>query len=341
MKKVQEFIEFLAEGLEHRFKYSAARSYRSLAKSIASFSSSKELLFPMLTTEWLLSYEHHLQSKGCLPNSSSSYLRMFRSICHQAERQELMSDTDELFSPLFLGYEETRKRALTLKQLRTLADADLSGSLSMAMTRDFFILSYYLRGIPFIDLAHLKHTDIRNNVLCYRRSKTGHKLTVVLEPWMWMIIRRYMTKSTDSLYLFRIIHSPGSINEERRQYESALRLYNKRLSKLSEMLNLGVKLTSYVARHTWATLAYSEDVSVSKISEALSHASETVTYHYLRSFTPDQLAEVNLRMAALINKEAGLQWSNVAEKQRGSGRNNDPFLNRKQNVIIGKINIFE
>lgn len=340
MKKVQEFIEFLAEGLERRFKYSSAHSYRSLANSIASFSSSKELLFPMLTTEWLLSYEHYLQSKGCLPNSSSSYLRMLRSICHQAERQELVSDTDELFRPLFLGYEETRKRALTLKQLRTLTDADLSGSLSMAMTRDFFILSYYLRGIPFIDLAHLKHTDIRNNVLCYRRSKTGRKLTVVLEPWIWTIIRRYMTKSTDSPYLFRIIHCPGSINEERRQYESALRLYNKRLSKLSEKLHIEVKLTSYVARHTWATLAYSEDVSVSKISEALSHTSEMVTYHYLRSFTPDQLAEVNLQMAALINKEADLQW-NILRRERGDlNKNNVPFLNRKRNIIIGKRKIF-
>ena len=117
------------------------------------------------------------------------------------------------------------------------------------MARDLFILSYYLRGIPFIDLAYLRKTDIQDNVLCYRRSKTGRMLTITLEPWMWEIIKRYKCENTDSPYLLKIIRRPGSIPEERKQYESALRLYNKHLYRLSERLGLRVRLTSYLAKH--------------------------------------------------------------------------------------------
>ncbi|MFR5759902.1 MAG: hypothetical protein ACLUE2_21000 [Bacteroides cellulosilyticus] len=120
----------------------------------------------------------------------------------------------------------------------------------------------------------MRKTDIQDNVLCYRRSKTRRMLTITLEPWMWEIIKRYKCENTDSPYLLKIIQKPGSIPEERRQYESALRLYNKHLYRLSERLGSGVRLTSYVARHTWATLAYNEDIPVSKISAGLSHASK-------------------------------------------------------------------
>ena len=133
-------------------------------------------------------------------------------------------------------------------------------------------------------------------------------LTITLEPWMWEIIERYLCDDLDSPYLLRIIRQPGSIPEERRQYESTLRLYNKHLYRLSERLGLEVRLTSYVARHTWATLAYNEDIPVAKISAGLSHASEEITHTYLRSFSDEQLAVVNLQMAALVNPMAEKEW---------------------------------
>ena len=169
-------------------------------------------------------------------------------------------------------------------------------------------------------------------MLCYRRSKTGRMLTITLEPWMWEIIERYLCDDSGSPYLLRIIRQPGSIPEERKQYESALRLYNKHLYRLSERLGLGVRLTSYVARHTWATLAYNEDIPVSKISAGLSHASEEITHTYLRSFSDEQLAVVNLQMAALVNPMAAKEWKGK-EKERGKGNRNDKESKSSQNEL--------
>lgn len=170
---------------------------------------------------------------------------------------------------------------------------------------------------------------------------------------MWEIIERYRCENPDSPYLLRIIRNPGSIPEERRQYESALRLYNKHLYRLSIRLGLGVRLTSYVARHTWATLAYNEDIPVSKISAGLSHASEEITHTYLRSFSTEQLAVVNLQMAALVNPMAEKEWKRK-EKEKGKGNRNDkerkisknelhtgvPIPGRKRNDSGGKGTVF-
>lgn len=334
MKTLKSFIASHADGLEALFKFSAAHTCRSLLHSLEGYISLKRLTFGKLTPRFCLSFEHYLITSGCSRNTSACYLRAFHAICQLAEQQNLLTNADALFKEVFMGYEETAKRALSLPQLRTLANADLTAAKNLQMARDFFILSYYLRGIPFIDLAYLRRTDIRGNTLSYRRSKTGRYLTITLEPWMWEIINRYRNADPKSPYLLRIIRRQGTIPEERQQYESALRLYNKHLHRLSLRLELGVTLTSYVARHTWATLAYNEDVPVSKISEALSHASEEITYTYLRSFSAEQLAAVNLMMASLINPMAEKKWKERGKKKMEEKiQRNVPIPNRNRNIF--------
>lgn len=349
MKTLKEFIVAHAETLDDLFKFSAEHTCRSMLHSLEKFTDMELLSFKEVTAGVFLSFEHYLLASGCSPNTSACYFRALRAICRQAEKEELLKDTRQLFKGIFMGYEETRKRALSLEQLRAVADADLADAPSLGMSRDLFILSYYLRGIPFIDLAYLRKTDIRDNVLCYHRSKTGRVLTITLEPWMWEIIERYRCENPDSPYLLRIIRRPGSIPEERRQYESALRLYNKHLYQLSIRLGLEVRLTSYVARHTWATLAYNEDIPVAKISAGLSHASEEITHTYLRSFSTEQLAVVNLQIAALINPEAEKEWRGKGEeREKGKDRKSSknelhtgvPIPGRKRNDSGGKGTVF-
>ena len=349
MKTLKEVIVAHAEDLDDLFKFSAEHTCRSMLHSLERFTNMELLDFRNLAAGVLLSFEHYLLASGCSPNTSACYFRALRAICRQAEKEKLLKDTRQLFKGIFMGYEETRKRALNIEQLRAVAEADLEDTPSLEMARDLFILSYYLRGIPFIDLAYLRKTDIHDNVLCYHRSKTGRALSITLEPWMWEIIERYRCENPDSPYLLRIIRRPGSIPEERRQYESALRLYNKHLYQLSTRLGLEVRLTSYVARHTWATLAYNEDIPVAKISAGLSHASEEITHTYLRSFSTEQLAVVNLQMAALVNPMAEKEWKrkdkgNRNDKERKSYKNElhtgVPIPGRKRNDSGGKGTVF-
>ena len=183
----------------------------SMLHSLEGFANMELVTFRELTAGFFLGFEHNLWASGCSRNTSACYFRALRAICKEAERQGMLKDAKQLFSEVFMGYEETRKRALSIEQLRMVADADLEDTPSLGVARDLFILSYYLRGIPFIDLAYLRKTDIQDNVLCYRRSKTGRMLTITLEPWMWEIIERYLCDDSGSPYLLRIIRQSGIV----------------------------------------------------------------------------------------------------------------------------------
>ena len=112
------------------------------------------------------------------------------------------------------------------------------------------------------------------------------------------ILRRYTNKHSQSPYLLPILSSTGS--EGYRQYKSALRLYNQHLHQLSKMLHLNVPLTSYVARHSWATTAKEEGVAIAMISEGLGHSSEKVTNVYLASFNNNAMSKANRKVISRI-----------------------------------------
>ena len=110
------------------------------------------------------------------------------------------------------------------------------------------------------------------------------------------IIREYMDTTTESPYLFPILSAEGGEDTIYREYQQALRIFNYQLTKLGELLGLTTELTSYTARHTWATLAYYLEVHPGIIREAMGHSSIKVTETYLKPFNIKKLDETNLSL---------------------------------------------
>ena len=173
---------------------------------------------------------------------------MLRAICNRAVRLQITSLPEELFADVFTGTDTSEKRAVAPSCISLLREVDLSNRPRLELARDIFLLSFYLRGISFVDLIHLRSTDITNGVLRYRRSKTGRLLTVKLEPCARAIFKKYACTTSGPLYLFPVIKTSGFLGY--RQYQIALRGYNAHLAELSRLLGLKVRLTSYVARHS-------------------------------------------------------------------------------------------
>ena len=177
------------------------------------------------------------------------------------------------------GIEKTVKRAISIDHVRLIIELDLRHSHVLEMARDLFLFLFLCRGMSFIDAAFLKKTDIKNGTLTYRRHKTGRLLYIKVTPQMQELILRHAPN--DSPYLLPVITSPG--NNERRQYETALRSTNKSLKTIAEMIKSPVTLTTYVSRHAWASIAKSKNISVNVISDALGHDSIATTQIYLDS----------------------------------------------------------
>ena len=173
------------------------------------------------------------------------------------------------------------------------------------MSRDIFLFSFYACGMSMIDIAHLKKSDLQGEYLTYCRHKTGQQIRIHWEPCMQQLVDKYQTE--DSPYLFSLIAHTGT--DERRQYQNKLHLINHHLKKLGEQLQLSVKLTSYVARHSWASIAKSQNVPIAAISEAMGHTSERTTRIYLKWFDNALVDSANRKVLSVIeeNRKRGEQ----------------------------------
>ena len=233
-------------------------------------------------------YESWLKLRNVCPNSISFYMRNLRAIYNRAVDKELTVQHYP-FRQVYTGIDKTVKRAISARIVRQIRDLDLTFDPSMDYARNIFMFSFYTRGMSFVDMAFLKKKDLQNGILSYRRQKTGQQLFVKWEKPMQEIVDKYDT--TGSLYLLPIIRPTGK--DERRQYQNAAHLVNTKLKKIGIRLGLTIPLTTYVARHGWASIARSQNIPISIISEAMGHDSETTTRIYLASLDTSVVDRAN------------------------------------------------
>jgi len=207
-----------------------------------------------------------------------------------------------LFKHVYTGTRADKKRALDVKDMSCVFQTLKLQKNSEVLRRSqgLFVLMFMLRGLPFVDLVYLQKKDLSGNVLTYRRRKTGRLLTVIIPQEAMLIVEQNMDKNPDSPYLFSFLRGEENSRQAYQVYQLALRNFNHQLSLLSQELHLGCKLSSYTARHTWATLAYYCNIHPGVISEAMGHSSITVTETYLKPFSQDRIKEANEKIISSI-----------------------------------------
>ena len=210
MATIHTYTKFLVENIRKSGRYSTAGIYNSTVNSFLRFTKNFKLTFHAVTPEIIKQYEEDLLKQGRRHNTLSTYMRMLRSIFNQAEEQgiALSYPTDELFRYVFTGYESTVKRAVSPALIRRLALLNLDEQPTLQFSRDLFLLSFYLRGIPFVDLAYLRKSDIRHNTIYYYRHKTQQQLSVHIESYAAQILEKYQPDK-DSPYLLPILTETG------------------------------------------------------------------------------------------------------------------------------------
>lgn len=147
------------------------------------------------------------------------------------------------FRHVYTGVDKTVKRALPLVLIKKIKALDLSLTPSLDFARDMFLMSFYLRGMSFIDMAFLKKSDLKNGYVTCRRRKTGQQLIIEWAKEMQMILDKYPENAND--YLLPIIKNPGT--NERCTYRNMGYNINRNLKKIAGMVGITIPLTLYVA----------------------------------------------------------------------------------------------
>ncbi len=304
-----DFVGKLCKEMIRTGRERTARGYQTVMNRIIGFTGDKNLQLKQITPLMVRRFEYHLQQEDKAVNTISFYMRNLRAIYNKAIRQGLLAASPiNPFEDIFTGVKITRKRALTkeemsrvnliLNKICSFDEEQKKEEKGLRMSCLLFLFSFYARGMSFVDIAYLRKENLKNNVITYRRKKTGQLIEIKLTSAMRRIIDSFEKQTKDSVYLFPIINKIGI--SERIQYESALRMQNNRLKKIAVLCGLDKNLSTHVARHTWATIAKGENLPLAVISEGLGHTSEKTTAIYLASFDRSVLDRANEKVARAI-----------------------------------------
>lgn len=296
---ITDYMQAQIDLLIARNRLGTARNYKRALDSLSRFLNGVELPLSSFDERVVCDYEIWLQRRGIKRNSVSFYMRVLRAVYNQAVRQHLVEQTFP-FQNVYTGVDHTRKRAVAEDIVKRLRRADLDRWPSLSFARDLFIFSFCMRGMAFVDMAYLRKCDIKDDTIWYVRRKTGCHMAVRVEPCMREIIGRYEAYTAGSPYVFPILRSLGPLDAYR-EYNTALGSYNQRLKKLSGLLGLTVKLTSYTSRHTWATTARNHNIPISVISAGMGHSSERTTQIYLSMLENSVVDNANQHLIAALN----------------------------------------
>ena len=301
--------------LETAEKYAAVHTYTCTLHSFIEFSGDTGAVMPvcdLFTPGRLKGYQNWLLSKSLSWNSISTYMRTLRAVYNRIFPLGSAGHVPGLFKDVYTKVESRTKRALTENQIRLLLGTDINllpEETGRALA--YFLLMFLFRGMPFIDLAYLRKRDVQGNVIVYCRHKTGRQMTVRIPKEAVPLMKKFADKRSGSFYLFPILDSRLRDGHElHRFYLDALRSFNCRLGKVASSLLSGTKLSSYVARHTWATLSYHLGTPVGIISEALGHSSVRVTETYLKPFGGERIDKANYKLITSVVRQKPLGRNN-------------------------------
>lgn len=253
------------------------------------YARAKEPNLASLTTDHIRAYEQWALRRGLSPNYIRCNLRNLRSLLNRLEPEA----GRRLFSGIPTSNMQTDKRSVDEQTVQQLTKLPLPNGTPASRTRDIFLFCLLMMGMPLIDAAFLRRSQMSDGYIVYSRRKTHRQVRVRVTPMLQTIINRLRTSMpTVSPYLLPILSSPDP-TVAARQYSAFLQTYNRRLSNLSRRLGLERNLTSYTARHTWASLAYSYGVSPNTISQALCHSNPRTTLAYISDLSNERLDEAN------------------------------------------------
>lgn len=279
-----------ATACHYRTALNSFRKFLSESKPHGTLPCGEDMMLDRITSETMEQYEAWQKERGICPNTISFYLRIFRAVYRRAVEENAIDDRHP-FRHVYTGVDKTMKRALPLVVLSKVKTLDLSLRPVLDYTRDMFMLSFYLRGMSFVDMAYLKKSDLKNGVIIYRRRKTSQQLTIGWTKEMQSILDKYPENETD--YLLPIIRKKG-INEWCAYRNAGYRL-NIHLKEIGSLVGAPdcQSWSFYRARHSWASAARAKGIPLSVISEGMGHDSEATTQIYLASLDTSVVDRAN------------------------------------------------
>ena len=294
-KTVGAFYNELIQHYQETDKLGNVRTYKYSLRSIIRFCGKADMLFSDIDAPWLRKYEQWLIKSKCTEVTMSFIFRTLRSAYNKAIEAGCTAKSNYPFDAFKVSKFDvsTQKRAIPKDAIKKVMAVDLSKeSFYIQFSRDVFIFSYLCGGINYTDIAYLKLSNVIDGKLSYTRKKTKKKINTPLSDEAMLIIKKYAAgKVKPSDYIFPILDDKVHKTEIQRynRIHKILGKVNPALKEVAKLADIDVNLTTYVARHSFATVLKNSGVNIALISETLGHSDLATTQIYLDSFENEQI----------------------------------------------------
>ena len=294
LKTVCQFYQEQIEQCKSNDKCGNRLIYKSSYNSLKVFTKNQlDIPFSVIDVLWLNKYEKWLRSKGNKETTMSLMFRTLRSAYNKAIKAKCARKSDYPFDEYKINKFDTKtqKRAIAKTEvLKFTKEVDNIGKRQyVQLSKDIFIFSYLCGGINFTDIANLTKANITNGRIHYIRQKTGKLIKLGISEEAMQIIKKYESESKG--YLFPILNANihKTPLQKQNRIHKMLGKINKNLKLIAAQLNVDANMTTYVARHSFASVLKKSGVSIALISEALGHSDLSTTQVYLDSFDNEQI----------------------------------------------------
>lgn len=285
-----DFGQKLAEEMMQAKRVGNARSYKLFLTILKSYAKGRDLTFEDINYDFIKKWETTHLAKGNKVNGFASYMRTLRAIYNKGIQAGLVDKKAYPFERYKIKTTPTEKRAISIDSLKKILVLELDQKHELFHVRNMFIASYLLYGMNFMDMVYLKTSNIINGRIKYRRRKTAKLYDIKITEQLQEILNFYTNGKSDDEYVFPAIKR-NNLNEQYKDIEWARKKFNKGLKKLAALCGIEETLTSYVARHSFATQAMMNDVPLQAISAMLGHSKLSTTQIYLASLPSEVMDE--------------------------------------------------
>lgn len=291
---VNSIYEKHIQALNDEGRISTARSYQDSLTSMLSYK--KNLKVSQITPDFLKGYEKWMTDNGRSLTTVGMYVRALRTIFNMAIENDVIDASKYPFKKYTIPAPQKISRTLKKEEIRQIINYTAKRDAD-AVALDYWVFSFISNGMNFKDIALLKYGNINGDFLEFRRAKTKRTtnnnslpIMVPLDENLLYIIKKRGNKSKKKEdYIFPILKHGLTPQEEYDHIKTFVRNTNKRLTRVGIELGLSLKVTSYVARHCFATIQKNNNAPLAYISEALGHSNLKTTQNYFGRFEDEGL----------------------------------------------------
>ncbi|APA64249.1 site-specific integrase [Maribacter sp. 1_2014MBL_MicDiv] len=277
--------EIIAE-MESSEKFGNADVNKDTKRSLSKFHGSEKLFFSQISVYFLEKYEVFLRSNGGTNGGIGVKMRALRALYNSAIRRGFAKKNRYPFAVYKISKLKSSpiKRALPKEFINKIEALENLNSNRLTNARNYFLFSFYTRGMNFIDMALLKWSNISENRIYYTRNKTKVNFNIKILPPIQEILNYYQLNGNHTDYVFPILYREDYSSEQiKERKKKMLKEYNKDLKQIAKLCDINKSFTSYAARHSFANCLVQSGTSIDIVSQSMGHSSVLVTKAYVKN----------------------------------------------------------